>query len=283
MSQLMSLVPKEKRMMRELKRHASVKEWKQLQRFVAEVLGINEAEGVSDQQIEDLIIKASKELKAAGKIDAVPTDIDVDKLEKGDESGIEISEAKYRLHEELLTALILAAPTLIELLTKLVDWVYRQAVMSDDERKKWKEQRAAFDYAKKTGKKIDGTPVTDKDIHHMQDELFKSKAGKAFLKAAHGLHNLYVAPLRIIIAGIMYTALDESWIKIWKQSKQKAEILYCIVMVGIAGYGIVHSLPAITGLASSAIAPIATATIDAAKGSDMSASIIKKVLGHVHI
>lgn len=283
MSQLMSLVPKEKRMMRELKRHASVKEWNQLQNFVAEVLGINEADGVSDQQIEDLIIKAAKELKAAGKIDTVPTDIDVDKLEKGDKSGIEIAESKRRIHESLVVALVAAAPTLIEMLAKLVEWVYRQFALSSEERKKWKEEKAAFDYAKKTGKKIDGSTASDEDIHHMEDALFKSKAGKLILKAAHGLHNLYVGPLRLVIAGLTYLEGGDSWLTVWKDSKKTAEFLYCIIMLGVAGYGILHTLPAITGLASSTIAPIASATIEATKGGEMTASIIKKVLGHVHI
>jgi hypothetical protein len=283
MSQLMTLVPKQKLMMRELKRQASANEWGQLQSLVGEVLGLNEADAVSDQQIEDLIMKAAKELKAAGKIDAVPTEIDIDKLEKGDESGIKLSESKRQLHEDIITALILAAPTLLELLAKLIEAVYRRIAMSDAEREQWKKKKAAFNSAKKTGKSIDGKPLSKDDIHHMEDELYKSKAGKFILKAAHWLHDAYISPLRLVIAGISYAALDVSWRECWKESKQAAETIYCIIMIGIAGYGIVHALPGITGLAASALAPVATVAVDATKGQDMTATILKKILGHVHI
>ena len=283
MSQLMTLVPKQKLMMRELKRQASANEWGQLQSLVGEVLGLNEADAVSDQQIEDLIMKAAKELKAAGKIDAVPTEIDIDKLEKGDESGIKISESKRQLHEDIITALVLAAPTLLELLAKLIEAVYRRIAMSDAEREQWKKKKAAFNSAKKTGKSIDGKPLSKDDIHHMEDELYKSKAGKFILKAAHWLHDAYISPLRLVIAGISYAALDVSWRECWKESKQAAETIYCIIMIGIAGYGIVHALPGITGLAASALAPVATVAVDATKGQDMTATILKKILGHVHI
>lgn len=283
MSQLMALMPKQKLMMRELKRQASANEWGQLQSLVGEVLGLNEADAVSDQQIEDLIMKAAKELKAAGKIDAVPTEIDIDKLEKGDESGIKISESKRQLHEDIITALILAAPTLLQLLSKLVDAVYRQITMSDAELDQWKEKKAAFDFAKKVGKSIDGKLLSKDDIHHMEDELYKSKAGKFILKAAHWLHDAYISPLRLVIAGISYAALDKSWRECWKDSKPAAETLYCIIMIGIAGYGIVHALPGITGLSASVITPVATVVVDATKGQDMTATVLKKILGHVHI
>jgi hypothetical protein len=54
-------------------------------------------------------------------------------------------------------------------------------------------------------------------------------------------------------------------------------------MIGIAGYGIVHALPGITGLSASVITPVATVVVDATKGQDMTATVLKKILGHVHI
>ena len=284
MNQLISLVPREKRMMYELKRHTPIHEWKQLQKMMGEMLGLNEAEEVTDQQIEDLMMTIAKELKSAGKIENVPTEIDVDKLEKGDESGIEIQESKTRLHEDLGISLLLAAPTLLKLLGNLIEWIYRKITLGDEEEKAWEEQKAAFDYAKKTGKTIDGKTVSDKEIHDMEEALNKTKAGKFFKWLAHKFHSGYVAPLRLIIAGIQYMSFPEdSWMTAWKDSKKPANIIFAVLMIGVAGYLGIHAISEITNLSVSVLSPIASAVTDAVKGGDMSIEVLKAVLGHVHI
>jgi hypothetical protein len=284
MNQLISLAPRGKRMMYELKRHTPIHEWKQLQNVVAEFYGLNESDEVSDQQIEDLMMTIAKELKSAGKIDNVPTEIDVDKLEKGDESGIEIKESKNRLHEDITVSLLLAAPTLLKLFGRLIEWIYRKVTLSGEEEKAWEEQKAAFDYAKKTGKTIDGKPVTDKDIHHMEEALIKTKAGKFMISLSHKFHDAYISPLRLIIAGIQYMSFPEdSWMKAWKDSKRPANIIFAILMIGVAGYFGIHAVSEITNLSMSALSPIAAAVTDALKGGDMSIAVLKSILGHVHI
>lgn len=286
---LIDAIPREKRMMYELKRHTPIHEWKQLQKMIGEVLGLNESEEVSDQQIEDLMMKIAKELKSAGKIENIPTSIDIDKLEKGDESGIKLKESKTQLHEDFGLSLILAAPTLLKLLGNLIEWIYRKITLNSEEQKAWEDEKAAFDYAKKTGKTIDGKPASDKDIHHMEEALIKSKAGKAITWLAHKFHDAYTSPLRLIIAGAMYIYDNEnengamSWMQAWKDSKKPANIIFAILMIGVAGYLGIHAISEITSLSISTLSPIASAVTDALKGGDMTLAVLKSILGHVYV
>ncbi|CAB4143622.1 hypothetical protein UFOVP450_183 [uncultured Caudovirales phage] len=283
MSQLINLVPREKRMMYELKRQATVQEWQQFQGLVGEVLGLREEDAVTDDQVEDLIVKIGQELKAAGKMKVAAKDIDLDKAKQDDKSGVKIADKKESLNEGLALALILAAPTLLTLLAKIVSKIYGKITMSDEEWKAYKEKGAAYAYAKKTKKTIDGKPVTDDDLHHMEEELFNSKAAKAMLKVAHGIHKAYVSPIRLLVAGLQYVGTPDNWKTCWNDSKKPAEVIYCILMFGVAGWGLYHAIPAITGLSAATIAPIVTATVDAVKGGDMTAQLIKTIVSSVSV
>ena len=287
MSKLITLVPREKRVMYELKRLATAHEWNAFKSIVGEVLGLNESEEVTDTQIEDLLLKIGKELKAAGKAETAPKDIEVDinKLEKGDESGIEIKESNQLITESLVVALIASAPTLLELLGRIIDRLYRWIKLSPAEKEQYDKDKEAYNLAKKTGNKPDGTPVTDDALHHMHDALMKSKAGEWITKAAHWLHNAYVSPLRVLIAGCMYMseAYDElGWNACWKEAKRPANFLFAICMIGYAGWAAIDSVAHISGLTISALEPIASAVIDTIKGGSMTIGTMKAILGHVH-
>jgi len=125
--------------------------------------------------------------------------------------------------------------------------------------------------------------VSDDDLHHMEEELFNSKAAKAILKVAHTIHMIYVSPIRLLVAGLQYVGTPDNWKTCWNDSKKPAEVIYCILMFGVAGYGLLHAIPAITGLSAASIAPIATATIDAVKGGDMSAQLIKTIVSSINV
>jgi hypothetical protein len=270
----------------ELKRSVPVQEWKSLQRVVNELYGLTEDSAPTDQQIEDLLMKAAKELKASGKLEKdMPTDIDVKKLEKGDESGI--SESKKKLNElGIVATAILAAPTVLELLGKFVEWTYRKIVMTDDEEAQWKKDSEALKAVKKTGKLPDGTKVSEGDIHVMEKKLLSTKAGKVIMKVAHGLHDLYISPLRLIIAGIRYLATDASWLTCWKESKTLANKLYTVIMFAVVGNALYHMVPmlmSVTGLSTAALTTIGTGVLDITKGGKLTSDLLKTVLGYVHL
>jgi hypothetical protein len=275
-----------KKMMVEINRHMPINEIKKLKKSIGVFYGLNESEEMTDDQIENLMITVANELKAAGKIKATATDIDINKLKTGDESGIVIKESKSIITEGFVLGLILASPTLLKLLSEGIDKIYRFFALSDEEKKIFNQQKAAFDYAKKTGKTIDGKPVTEKDIHHMEAALFKTKVGKYLNKASHFLHDVFVGPVRFILAGMDWHQnvwQGKTWAKAWDEAKKPANIIFSIIMIGVAGYFALTSIQAITGLSISILKPIASIVIDAVKGGDMSLTLIKSILGDVHI
>jgi len=299
-TKLTSLVPKEIRAVHELKRIIPVNEWNVIRTSLNELLGLTEAEAVTDDQLANLIQQAAKELNLPAAKDIKDIEIDQDAMEKGQEDAIELKkESKQTINEGLTMALILGAPTILKLLANVIDWVYRAFALSDDEKKQYKEDSAAYAYAKKTGKTPDGKVVDDHDLHDMEDKLFKSKAAKLVLKASHGLHTLYVKPLRALIAGILWVGGDPgseqggkgeglSMVNAWKRAKKPAEIIYAVIMIGIAGYGAVQAISSIPSAVEAVksiggIQNLATVVLDATKGGDMSDTIIKGILKHVHI
>ena len=283
---LMNLVPRKNRVIKELRQITSIAEWKSLQAMIAEFHGLLEAEAVTDDQIEQLLIKAAAELKLPK-----PADIDVDAIERGEDDAIQIKkESKKSLNESLTISLILAAPTILKLIANIVDWVYRLFTIKGEEKKKYDQEWDAYGIAKKTGKLPDGTPADEHKLHDMQDALYKSKAGKAILGLAHKLHDFYIGGIRRIIAGLLWMDQDAnlSMKQAFEKAKKPAEIIFAIVMIGLAGWGAVHAITAIPSAAAAVqsaggLAQLTTAVIDTTKGGDMTVTAIKAVLGHVHL
>lgn len=288
---LTSLIPKEIRVVRELKKVVPVNEWNSIQSMCASYFGLTESEDVTDDQIADMLLKASKEIKGLNVKNVKDIDLDLDAMAKGEEDAIEIKkEYKQPLQESLTLALILGAPTILNILAKILDWVYRFFALNKEEKIKYQEEAAAYQYAKKTGKLPDGTKVTAEDLHKLEDDLFKSKAGEFIKNLGHKLHDKYVAPIRGLIAGLMwmYKGNKKSMLQCWKEAQRPAEIIYAVVMLGVAGYGAVHSILSIPSAAAAissigGITNLATAVTDATKGGEMTSKIIKSVLSYVHI
>jgi len=292
-TKLMSLVPRERRVVYELKRVMQVHEWKSLQSITSGVLGLSEAEAVTDDQIAVLIQKAAKELKLTNTPDS-PKDIevDLDAMEQGKEDAIELkNESKQPLQEALVLSAILAAPTLLTLLANVIEWVYRFFALSKEEKESFKKDKAAYKEALKTGKLPDGTEADEHTLHDMEEKLFKTNVGKLILKLSHALHNLYVGPIRAIIAGLKWMGGQEeglSFRQAWKEAKKPAEIIFAIIMIGIAGYfGIhaLHGIPAVIDAVKSigGLTKLASVVIDALKGGDMTGTVLKAIVGHVHL
>ncbi len=284
MSKLINLVPREKRLMHELKTHCTINEWNQFRAFISEVLGLNEeASAVTDDQIAALLVKIGKELKKSNHLEKpIPTSVDTAKLEKGDESGIQTNN-KSELKESLTVTLLLAAPTILELLGKLVDWLYAKFALSGEKEKEWKAKKEAFNLAKQTGKDINGKKLSDDDIHHMEEEIYASWMGKWIQKAGHALHLAYVAPLRVLIAGVWYLASDESWMYCWKKALKPANIVYAIAMFLYAGYSGLHAVADMVGTSVANLGELCHSVVDLVKSGDNAVDIFKALLGDVHI
>jgi hypothetical protein len=232
---------------------------------------LKEAGGLaSDSDLENLLKKIAVELDSS----KTPDDISINSIEQdAKESGVKL-EAK--LNEGLLLTVMLASPTLLKLLGKLIDWVYSKLALSDAEKTELKKSQDAYKAAVKSGDK-----AKQKEL---ENSINASKAGKVLNKLSKSLHHVYVAPLEKLVYGIGWLKGDEG---IKKNAHNVAEVLYVLIMLGVAGYGVYHSLEAMPSVVVAFknlglnFDNVAHLVIDTLKGGDMTVEGFKMVLKNV--
>jgi len=240
-------------------------------RILKEVGGL-----ASDADLENLLKKIAVELDANKSAD----EIDIDTVEQdARESGVKL-EAK--LNEGLLLTVMLASPTLLKLFGKLIDWMYSKVALSDAEQQELKKNQEAYKAAVKSGDK-----TKQKEL---ENSISASKAGKLFSKRSKSLHHAYVSPIEKLIYGIGWLKGDDA---MKKNAHSVAEVIYVLIMLSIAGYGVYHSLhemPSVIGAFKNIglnFDNIAHLVIDSIKGGDMTIEgfkmILKKVLSKASV
>ena len=274
--QLQSLIPFENQFANFVRETCTSQDWSAL-RELSNTL--REGDEPSDEDLETMLLQIGKELKSAGKIDSIPKAFDADAIEKGEDGAI--VEHKTIITEGLFTILA-AAPTLVKLLGKMVDWVIRKFTLSKEEQEAFKEKGKAIKVAKKTGK-YNGKDISKHDLHELEKELQNSKAGKVLVKVSHALHKLYVSPLRIVLAGITFMATETSWKDAWKKSKIPANVLYAIIVIVIAGHAAYDVLSNLSSTLQHAggFEHIADVVIEAVEGGDLGAAAWSEMLGAI--
>jgi hypothetical protein len=171
---------------------------------------------------------------------------------------------------------MLASPTLLKLLGKLIDWVYSKLALSDAEKTELKKSQDAYKAAVKSGDK-----AKQKEL---ENSINASKAGKVLNKLSKSLHHVYVTPLEKLVYGIGWLKGDEG---IKKNAHSVAEVLYVLIMLGVAGYGVYHSLEAMPSVIAAFknlglnFDNVAHLVIDTLKGGDMTVEGFKMVLKNV--
>jgi hypothetical protein len=233
---------------------------------------LKEASGLaSDADLENLLKKIAVELDA----NKSPEEVSIDSVEQdAKETGVKL-EAK--LNEGLLLTVMLASPTLLKLFGKLIDWMYSKIALSDAEQQELKKNQDAYKAAVKSGDK-----AKQKEL---ENSISASKAGRLFSKMSKSLHHAYVSPIEKLIYGIGWLKGDDA---MKKNAHSVAEVIYVLIMLSIAGYGVYHSLnemPSVIaafkniGLNFDSVAHL---VIDSIKGGDMTIEgfkmILKKVL-----
>lgn len=231
-----------------------------------------EAGLASDSDIENMLKSIAKELEKKDLTDKSPEEVDLDAIESGkEEKKTEEGVNEAQLNEGLILTLILASPTLLKLLAKLIDWAYSKLALSSEEKAELEKYKKEYADAVKSGDK-------EKE-HELHDKIHASKLGKALAKFAHTAHDAFVWPLKKILQGIAWLN-GNKWLK--ENAQPAAELLYAAIMIGIAGNGIVDAVQSISGSGLAGIGAkvgdIAHLVIDAAKGGDMSSDILKTVL-----
>jgi len=190
-----------------------------------------EAGIASDSELEKLLKGIAKDLENKKLSTKGPEDVSLDAVEADPTIKEDV------LEEGLVLTLVLASPTLLKLLGKLIDWAYAKMALSSDEKAELDDYKAQFKAAEKSG--------DTKAMHDLHDKVHASKAGKALSKWAHMAHEAFVWPIKKILQGVAFMN-GSKWLK--ENAGPAAELIYAIIMIGVAGHGIMHSLEGVTGL-----------------------------------
>lgn len=115
-----------------------------------------------------------------------------------------------------------------------------------------------------------------KELEEEKEKKFGSKLGIFFKDTAHGLHEMYLGPIKLVLEGIAWTASKfGKKIKIQDEAYRDkiAEIIYAVVMISAAGAGIASHLSHLTS-----VQPILTTIVELAKGGKSVGDILKTVI-----
>ncbi len=169
----------------------------------------------------------------------------------------------------------------------------------DDTMKDYHELR--FDPAGETRQPKTGR-YGDHMLHIIKDASFDTKAGKWLFNLSHKLHDLFIAPLRLIIAGVMITGgnvaiAGSNAIKIgsgneklsafysparaWKDSKKIANVIYAVIMTFVAIESGVHAYEELgKGVASTIekVPELYVIAADSAKTGDMTIATVEAAI-----
>ena len=143
-------------------------------------------------------------------------------------------------------------PPALELLGNLTNKVSRAFKLTDEEKE---------DYNNLSKQIKDETDASKKkELKKQRDEKYGSKVGNWFKDAGHSLHQTYTAPIRKMLNFAGKFAKEGSSLKDKEKNEIRANIIYAVVMAGIAGVGIFSHIGHLKG-----IAPVATFIADSVK------------------
>ena len=193
-------------------------------------------EEISQDETEDLLIKVLQTAyKEEGESEEAPKDIDMDAMFKGDK--------EKAIQEVLLKeGAWIAIPAVVELLGRIIDWIYRKTSkkFSAEDAKAYKEAKKKYKQMKKDGS------VSDKELHHFFEEnLVQTSIGKYLKNIGHLLHKAFSIPIRVLVAGYWYLAPDQikstaeqdkGWKYWWNKARTTTDVLFAILTAAIAGY-----------------------------------------------
>ena len=209
---------------------------------------------------EDII----SEISDADIIKAVATAADISPKElvaKAKESeGKNIDEIALTTVLTGITILGLIPPAL-KLIGKLTNATSRAFKLTDDEKEDY--NLLSLQIKNSSG---DEKEALEKE----RDEKYESKVGNWFKKAGKDLHHMYTAPIRKMLNFAGRFAKEGSSLKDKEKNEVRANIIYAVLMAGIAGFGIWSHIGHLKG-----IAPVAGFIADSVKEGVSIADIIE--------
>jgi hypothetical protein len=222
----------------------------------------------SDAELEKLLKGIAKDLEAKHLTqNKSADDISLDAINSDDTIKEDV------LNEGLILTLILASPTLLKLLGKLINWCYAKLILSPEETKQLAQYKKEFIEAEKNH--------DEEKMHELHDKIHSSKLGKVLSKFAHTAHEAFVWPIKKLLQGVAFLN-GSKWLK--ENAEPVANLIYSILMIAVAGQGILHSIEGISGVKAAVTQLIGDAeklthiTIDVTKGKDMTIDALKTIL-----
>jgi len=157
-----------------------------------------------------------------------------------------VAKAKEDKVEEsvvLTTITILGLiPPALELIGNLTNSAKRAFKLTDEEKEDYNNLSQQIKDEKDSSKK--------KELKKQRDEKYGTKVGNWFKDAGHSLHKAYTWPIRKMLNFAGKFAKEGSSLKDKEKNEIRANIIYAVIMVGIAGFGVFSHLGHLKGIAS---------------------------------
>jgi len=157
-----------------------------------------------------------------------------------------VAKAKEDKVEEsvvLTTITILGLiPPALELIGNLTNSAKRAFKLTDEEKEDYNNLSQQIKDEKDSSKK--------KELKKQRDEKYGTKVGNWFKDAGHSLHKAYTWPIRKMLNFAGKFAKEGSSLKDKEKNEIRANIIYAVIMAGIAGFGVFSHLGHLKGIAS---------------------------------
>ena len=190
---------------------------------------------------EDIISEISDTdiIKAVAKAADVPPKELIAKAKESE--GENVDEAILSTMLTGITILGLIPPAL-ELLGNITNATSRAFKLTDEEKEDYNDLSKKIKDEKDSSKK--------KELKKQRDEKYGSKVGNWFKNAGTSLHHKYTAPIRKMLNFAGKFAKEGSSLKDKEKNEVRANIIYAVLMAGIAGFGIWSHIGHLKGIAS---------------------------------
>ena len=133
-------------------------------------------------------------------------------------------------------------PPALELIGNITNATSRAFKLTDEEKEDYN------DLSKKI--KDEKDPSKKKELKKQRDEKYGSKVGNWFKDAGHSLHHKYTFPIRKLLNFAGKFAKEGSSLKDKEKNEIRANIIYAVIMAGIAGFGIWSHIGHLKGVAN---------------------------------
>ena len=199
----------------------------------------------SDSTVEALLVQISKELKSMGAVPVAPAKVSLAAMKSDDVENALVG--KTEKEDELL----------------------KEMKKSGGSKRHIKESLGLTLFL--------AAPTLIKLLGKIVSKAEKdTKVGQGIEKVGKGLHTIYTAPLRGLIAGLFWMYVPSwnyTYRKAWKDAEKTTDMIFALVMLAVAGQGAVESISHLTK--SVAVASFVTAVVDTYKIADSSGKVIK--------